>query len=435
MILIYSPKITNRIRYAFELILTDILGLECSFTSDETQFTISENPKINYSEKPFGDEIIFHASKILLEKGVKKELINVFDFENTKAFFAKIDSSALPFDPFAAAFYLCTRYEEYLQHKEDNHHRFPAEESVAYKNDFLHQPVVNYWALSVRKILSQKYPSLKFPERKFEFIPTYDIDMAYSYLDKGLVRTLGGYAISLRNFDLKSVFDRTATLFGFQKDPFDTYGWLNDFHKKHQLHPVYFFLVGDYAEYDKNISTNTKPFLSLIKSTADLAEVGIHPSYLSNTDSRKLKMEISRLHSVLKTEITKSRQHYIKLKIPQTYQNLIELDITDDYTMGYPSQAGFRAGIATPFHFYNLDLEIKTNLKIHPFMLMDRTLEHYLKLDIAQSKELVKKLVDETKAVNGTFITLFHNDTFSEEKEWVGWRKFYEEMIKMILKK
>lgn len=66
-------------------------------------------------------------------------------------------------------------------------------------------------------------------------------------------------------------------------------------------------------------------------------------------------------------------------------------------------------------------------------MVMDRTLRNYLKLDYTLAMELINKLVVETKAVGGTFMTLFHNDTFSEEKEWTGWRGFYEQMVRMIV--
>lgn len=435
MMLIYSPKLTNRIRYAFELVLTEVLGIDCIFTNDETVFKNSIQPKINYSEFPFGNEIFFRNTKLLLEKGVKKEAIQVFAYEGTKAFFAKDHGSALPFDLFACSFYLATRYEEYLPFKPDLHQRFQAEESIAYKNNFLHLPVINQWAAFLKKILSQHYPELNFPEKKFEFTPTYDIDMAYSYLDKGIVRTLGGYAISLKKLDFKTIYDRTAAILGWKKDPYDTYEWIESIHQKYHLKPLYFFLVGDYGEYDKNISINTHPFQSLIKTIADKAEVGIHPSYYTADDAKKTKMEINRLSAVLKREITKSRQHFMRISIPETYAHLLELDITDDYTMGYASQAGFRAGITTPFHFYNLDLEIKTNLLIHPVIVMDRTLKNYMKLDLKQSMDLVKKLADETKAVNGNFITLFHNETFSEENVWKSWTSFYETVVKEILNK
>ena len=139
------------------------------------------------------------------------------------------------------------------------------------------------------------------------------------------------------------------------------------------------------------------------------------------------------LSGILKKDIKKSRQHYLKLKFPSTYENLIELDVYHDYSMGYPSQVGFRASTAASFYFYDLSLEIKTRLKVFPFAVMDVTLRSYLNLDLEQSKQLVFELIEEVKAVDGLFISLFHNHTFSNFQGWEGWQDFYVEMIEKAL--
>src|SRR5436190_8549265 len=119
---------------------------------------------------------------------------------------------------------------------------------------------------------------------------------------------------------------------------------------------------------------------SLIKSLADYADIGIHPSYASNENRKQVKKEIRRLNKVLKREVTRSRQHFLKVTFPETYRTLIELDIEEDYSMGYASEIGFRASICTPFNFYDLDLDVETKLKLVPFMLMDGTMKDYMKL-------------------------------------------------------
>jgi hypothetical protein len=108
------------------------------------------------------------------------------------------------------------------------------------------------------------------------------------------------------------------------------------------------------------------------------------------------------------------------------------LDISDDYTMGFASQAGFRAGIADTFRFYDLENDMVTNLRIHPFALMDGTMRDYLDLDLDASFQLVTKLVDEVKKVGGTFIYLTHNETLGGEKRWRGWPEMYRRMLEYI---
>ena len=188
-------------------------------------------------------------------------------------------------------------------------------------------------------------------------------------------------------------------------------------------------MFADYAPKDKNLPIDNHSFIKLIKSIADVADIGIHPSFASNKQPEKLEKEIKNLSKIFHKEIIKSRQHFLKLSFPTTYQTLIELDITDDYTMGYASEIGFRAGTCTPFLFYNIDLEIETKLRIHPFIVMDATLLYYMKLTPDEAIAKVNKLIDEVKNVNGTFISLWHNETLSDVKQWAGWRKVYEAII------
>jgi hypothetical protein len=162
----------------------------------------------------------------------------------------------------------------------------------------------------------------------------------------------------------------------------------------------------------------------------DYASVGIHPSYNTIEHPALLKKEIRNLRTVLNKDITSSRQHFLRIVLPSTYRNLIEHDITDDYSMGYAALPGFRAGICTPFNFYDLDLEMETKLRIHPFAVMDGTLNDYLGLTPADAIDEIKSLIREVKKVDGTFISLWHNESLSEKKRWKGWKRVYEQLIK-----
>ena len=132
----------------------------------------------------------------------------------------------------------------------------------------------------------------------------------------------------------------------------------------------------------------------------------------------------------LKKNTIRSRQHFLKLETPKTYQNLIKAGIKEDYTMGYATEIGFRASIASPYFWYDLENEKATNLLITPFQVMDVTLKNYLKLSPEKALEEIQTLIQNTKAVNGTFSTLWHNSSF-DDKEWKGWREMYLEMIRI----
>lgn len=412
-ILIYTPELTARIRYIFNFIFRDILLAEPEFTINAEEFQSFEGAKISYAQAPLRDEIFFRSSPLLFENGISLE--------------SKIENPSSDF--FATAFYLVSRYEEYLPHKRDMNDRYDVMESLAYKNNFLHKPVVNIWAQQIREEILKKFPQFQFPRQPYKFIPTIDVDNAYAYREKGFVRTFGAYSRSLLKMNFEDISERTNVLLGKENDPYDVFEYLISVQKKHGLMPIYFFLLADYGLNDKNVPHTSKKFQSLIKTISDYAEVGIHPSYNSSENKDKLKTEISRLAEVLHKEITKSRQHFLKIHLPDTYRNLIQLGITDDYTMGYASEFGFRAGTCTPFYFYDLRNETETALRVHPFCLMEATLKYYKNIPPGNAMEQMQPVIDEVKKVNGTLYTLWHNEFLSDVKEFNGWKKVFEEMV------
>ena len=194
---------------------------------------------------------------------------------------------------------------------------------------------------------------------------------------------------------------------------------------------IYFFLLGNYGVNDKNISANNPKFQALIKHLGDYAEIGIHPSFGSNENVQQVRIEVSRLTSITHRNTTKSRQHFLKLHLPETYKNIISCGIQEDYTMGFASKAGFRASVCSPFKWYDLDADEETSLTVYPFCVMDGTLKTYMNLNQEQAIKQCTELINQIKKVNGTCITLWHNETLSNWREWQDWRYVYEEVVKL----
>jgi len=404
-------------------------------TQSVEDFNGWEGPKINYSQQAFGNEIFVKSSGIICEQGIKEQSISIGEWKGNKTLFKTDTSFEIPFDIFSAVFYLITRYEEYLPHIRDKYDRFEAESSIAFHHNFLEKPIVNDWLIEFGKILKAKFPHLKLKQHKYKYISTIDIDNAYAFKQKGVMRTIGGYGRSIVNFFWEDFSERTRVLLGKMKDPYDTYDEQLAIQKKYNLDVIYFFLLGDYGVNDKNLPSNNKKFQSLIKHLNDYADVGIHPSFGSNNSSIQVKKEINRLSTIVHRDITKSRQHFLKLNFPATYKTLVDNGITDDYTMGYATRIGFRASVCSPFYWYDLDTETETTLRVHPFPIMEATLKFYMKIKPEDVVKTVQGCVDEVKRVDGTLITLWHNETMSNWREWKGWQNVYEEVVKISFKK
>lgn len=423
MLLVFTHKITPRLSYAFKHICTRILGVPVSFTTTIEEFIAHESLKISYAKQPLSNEIFIRSHELLFEQGLNDVEIYVHDWDTTKAFFSTSEKSSLPYDIFAATFYLLSRYEEYLPHVKDEYGRFLAKESLAFKNGFLHQPVIDIWAYKFKSVLQAQFPDFEFPKKSYSIQPVIDVPMAYYFRQKGLLRTIGGTLGDLFRFKFRQFYQRYLVLFGFQRDPYDTFKWIITKQKQTKFKFVVFFLIGDYSTYDKNINVNRKQFVSLIKSVSDYCKVGLKASYFALEDIEVLKKEKKKMESIVNYGLEASRHSFSKLNLPESYRNLIELEVKQDFTMGYINELGFRAGTCTPFQFYDLDYEVQTPLQINAFHCIDYAL--LKRQSFLDKKQELERLIQQVKQVNGTFTPVFHNYTFGDDVRWKGFRDLF----------
>ena len=429
---LYTTSLTNRISYISNLIFRELMGLDLVYVLDRQSFLAQKACKINYSNEILeGTMLSIPQHALLQESTIQPQNIQIFEALELPAFFKieTVQTADLSFDLLAMVFYLVSRYEEYLDFSEDEHGRFPAKESLAFKAGFLEEPLVDQWVMRLKSLLKNKYPSIEFSKRNYQFIASYDIDFAWSYKYKGMFRGIAAYARDLIQLKGANLWKRFKVQIGRSSDPYFVFDYLDDLHQKQRINPHYFFLLGDYGRFDKSNQFTTKAFQQLIRDTAQKYVVGIHPSYASNGDQPCLEKEINRLQSVTQQQVKKSRQHFLKLRFPQTYQSLLNQGIEADYSMGYAAQPGFRASIAQAFFWYDLSKEVTTNLKVHPFQLMDVSLKVYQKMDAEEALNYVRPLIDKTRAVEGCFVSLWHNSSLTEIEGWQGWRSVYEQIV------
>ncbi len=223
MLLIYTHKITPRLNYVFKHVFTRILNIPISFTTKIEDFIAHDELKITYTKHPLHNEFFVKSHELLFEQGIGDVEINMQNWEDAPCFFpANNDKSALPFDIFAAGFYLLSRYEEYVPHVKDEHGRYPATESLAYKNNFLEDPVIDIWAYKLLDALKERFPDAVFKNPVFTFMPIINVPLAFAYRKLGIMRTVGGTLRDLLNLRLGRVWQRFKVLFGFMKDPYST---------------------------------------------------------------------------------------------------------------------------------------------------------------------------------------------------------------------
>lgn len=428
MLLIYSPQFSERCQYVFDLIFKDESGIEYGVTNDIAAFKNYENEKINYSDTRIADELFIKSNKLLFENEIKKQQILIAQKQQIKVLFPT-EEDDLGFDIFSAVFYLVSRYEEYLPFTPDEFGRFKAEDSLAFQNEFLHLPVVNIWIDIFKKLLQKKFPLLATKWTAFNAIVTYDIDVAYKFKGRSMGRTAGSVMKDIFLLKIKNIQQRIETLSKSKPDAWDIYEDLEQTILKNKLQSVFFFLLANKTKYDHNLHYRNPIMKRLIQKIKSFSEIGIHPSFYSSIFSEKILIEKERLESLSGKKIIKSRQHYLKFILPDTYNTLLSTGITEDYSMGFAKMPGFRAGICKPFYFYDLRKEKITGLKIFPITFMEGTL---MKLEPGDALQKILQLLKEVKKVGGTFIPLWHNHTISETDEYSPWKNVHYKMIEEI---
>ncbi|EDP97996.1 polysaccharide deacetylase family protein [Kordia algicida OT-1] len=425
MLLVYTQKITPRLRYTFKHLMTRILGIPVDFTTKIETFIAHNEVKMSYVKQPLGDEFFVRCQDLLFEQGIGEVELTIQQWDEIPCFFPASEKSTVPYDIFAASFYMLSRYEEYLPYVKDEHGRYTAQESLAFKNNFLTIPVVDIWCQKFLKIFQEKFPNIVAEKRTFTYKPIVNIPVAFAYKKRGMIRTLGGFATDIVRLRFSRFIDRLAVLIGMKEDPYDNFEAFIKLHKEYKTKAFYFFQIGDYSTYDHNISVYKNVFIRLIKNVSDYSKVGLLASYDSSADIKKLKMEKKRLTTSINKPVKRVRQHYNMLNMPQFYRNLIDLEFTEDYSMGYRDTIGFRAGTCSPFYFYDIGMEIQTPLQVHPFCM-----QFTGEVDAEIFTDEIMKMATEVQKVNGTFAAVFHNVVLSEQN--IAWKKLYINLLKNI---
>jgi len=391
MLLIYTQKPSSRITYSVKHICTRILGIEVQITSVIEELISYTGPKLSYGKQPLGNEFFIQSHELLTQQGFEAIEIVVKDWNDTKCFFAVSDKSALPFDIFAASFYLLSRYEEYLPHVKDEYGRFPASESLAYKEGFIRQPVIDMWAGYFKAALQQVFPKLVFPKKEMSIHNLVVATQPFAFKQKGLFRSVVGYGYDILKGRFKQLGTRTRVLLGLQSDPNDTFAWMVDVVKQSKTPLTVFFLLGETTQFENSLT---------------------------------LKLEKRRMETITNRTLDSAINAELLVDLPDIYRDLVELEIKRDHTMVYEDTAGFRAGTCTPFLFYDLDYEIKTPLIIHPIAMTTQGLK---KDDAIEG--VVDEMMQTVEAVKGTFSILFSNTDFSNATTQQEWRTIFSEKL------
>ena len=424
MIAIYSEIDSPRLNYALKALFSPV-GVSFFLVKDKTEFDGFKGAKVIYAEDGWDNHLHIKRSAFFEHDSIDKSEHFDFPFEVPEN-----GAFHFNFDVFAASFILLSRYEEEVVSLRDAFGRFESKHSLLSKRNWLDRPLVDEWRLALLRAIQERFPFFDYSSTSHQVQLTIDVDSAYAYLHKGIYRTAGGFAKDLVKYQFGNFVRRSLVFLRLRQDDYNTYDYIEELQKNFGLELTYFFLLANFGTYDKNVPYSSKAFQTLIQSFSKNVRIGIHPGVASHSNLSILKEEVRRLQFITEKKVTQARMHYLKMNGAETYRNLIQCEIENDFTMGFADVVGFKSGTALSHYWFDFKTEKETSLLLHPFVAMDATLNRYMKLSAEEAVVKLKELKHTCERLQVPFCLLWHNESFSECNEWKGWKEVVAEVMR-----
>ncbi len=426
MLLIYMDEPSPRAKYVIEHVLHQVLGWDLMMVDDAETFRSSVGPKLFYGRSDPGAGV-FHipSSGWLNNTGIEPfEPELVMDGELPVIF---RDQNG--FDLFAAVFHLISRYEEYLDHEKDQHARMRSRDHFMVKHELAGRPIVDHWIMRTAHAIRSQFPELPAPDRRYQHVVTADIDNGLKYLGRPFWKQGGAALRDLVKGSPSLAQERIAVLLGARPDPFaDQSVLIEAARSKAVARTIAFVLVEDRGAFDHAANIDHEQMRRAIGELAGEIEIGIHPSYESSSRPGTIAREKQRLHASAGVPIRTSRQHFLRWRMPDTLRELEAEGILEDHSLGFSDRIGFRAGTCTPFRWYDLQQERVSDLVLHPFAAMDSALHDHMGMRPKEAAAAMLDMSRAVRAVNGTFVSVWHDRFLSGHGERKGWPEAFKQV-------
>ncbi len=389
----------NERKYILDIIFNEFLGLEYSLEINSKDY-----------------EIVLENKKILI---IKDTFFNSYPKDSEYLKLENIPNKIEDLDIFAASFFMLTRWEEYINKNRDSHNRFPATESLAYKQNFLDRSIVDEYVEELKKMLLELDKSLIFKKQEYQLFLTHDVDELYQWKSwKQIFRVAIGDVVKRKSISL--AIGRFTKYFlikrGKIKDPFDTFDWLMDKSESIGVKSRFYFMSGGVTAYDNRYKLDEPKSLELMEKIKKRGHIiGIHPSYNAYNNFNQFKLEKEFLEKVAEQKILEGREHYLRFEVPTTWQIWEDNCMNVDSTCGYADKEGFRCGTGNEFSVFNILTRKKLRLKERPLIAMDSSLFYYNNYDYNEAEKKINRIKKQTIY----FTIVWHNSSVKHMKFYI----------------
>jgi len=425
MLLVNLEHPSPRARYIVRHVFERMLGWPVDFAASVEEFRTSHRPKMSYGRVAIGGAFHVASSGWLSTSGTQQLKPANRGSGSGLVLFPEGEG----FDVFAACFFLLGLLEEYASGERDAHDRLPSNDLFIVRHGAERIPIADHWVLQLAHALRDRCPQLPEPDRKYRHVLTVDVDNGLKFAGRPLHRAIGASAKDLLRGDFATMRERWQVRSGGRRDPYArVVDRLAEAAGSTDLMRA-FFLVRGGGRFDHAADVSDPAYRELISRISERAAIGLHPSYESSDRAELFPAERLRLSAIAGRDVRISRQHFLRWRIPDTLRVLNELGFTEEHSLGFSDRIGFRAGTCTPFPWYDLEREQETTLMLWPFAAMDSALHDRMCLAPQQALQELCAMSDAVRAVNGTFVNVWHDRYLSGHRTFGPWPEVMRKLV------
>lgn len=414
---------TSRHAFIFDFFFNDLKNIKYVILKKNELPVIENSIVINYSKEHIPNAFRIIPFGLLEESDIHGIFPQAEDHpEFFKIFFQTKENGNIPFDVFSAAFWLLSRYEEFTETPPSVSGDFTHRSSLSWQNDFLDFPIVDHW----KKILLTKLgiPRLTVPKYSIHF--PVDIEISSDRLHSKYHEEWTAFLKTFRLNNLLSLFWKKKN----EQKHHEEIPEFNFFHLIIRSYPdiQFIFFWNTANEKDNPLSLLSRfPSLHIIaKRLNDYAQTGL--LLRGKTDTQSAESEISkfilRLKNIIHSDILNVRINKGLFLTDQINKKLQLNGLKHDYSGLYYHAFGYRFSTLTPFAYFDLKSNRRTDFIIHPVCACDTFL-----FESDKDELFIMKLKQHLTDFGGECNILLHQFHYTDDLEG---KKKKEKLLKWI---
>ena len=318
----------------------------------------------------------------------------------------------LPVDLFATHFFACSRVEEYAFPREslDSWGLMPEKLHLAVRDGVHHMPFLDLNLKELFQLLGVYRDSV---ENGFEISVSYDFDVHQKFSSpREFLRTLARLVIKNPMALIPYTVDMIKSIL-LCRDPYDVRRMpLSD-------GTPCFLIVGGKHPFDPPILEKSRLQTIISELESNGCVIGFHPSYLASVVPSLFEVELAILQGLCSGKITKSRSHFLHQDPRITHVLFEAADLKEDWTMGFNTEIGFRAGTCYPYHSFDLSNDGIRDLLIVPFSMMDSAVWYAANRSIQIANKVIRTHMEQMEKWGLPVRLVLHN-SIQVEHTWLG---------------